>query len=190
MLIPTWAAITGGVAGAAGVVGVLSNFGKIVSFVGSAASWLRERLTDRDLAPGLPKQTIVAIQHPRFNALWWHLGQMGERPMLQVVGDFNVTNTWNQPVRLAGALLRYRRWGIFARIERGDTSVKAVGSQYSGDYPIPPNHMTWLRVSFHIVLKHHEPRKRFNVDLAIIDQFGNHHWIKGLIFRHTDAMFD
>jgi len=49
--------------------------------------------------------------------------------------------------------------------------------------------MTRVRVSFHFVLKHREPRKRFKADLAVIDQFKNHHWIKGLVFKHTDAMF-
>ena len=49
--------------------------------------------------------------------------------------------------------------------------------------------MTRVRVSFHFVLKHREPRKRFKADLAVIDQFNNHHWIKGLVFKHTDAMF-
>lgn len=66
--------------------------------------------------------------------------------------------------------------------------MKDLRSQYSGNYPIPPNEMTRVRVSFHFIPKNREPNKRFKVDIAIIDQFDNRHWLKGLIFKHVDAM--
>jgi hypothetical protein len=109
--------------------------------------------------------------------------------MLQIVGDFNATNVWTDNVRLAGALIRYKRWGI-SRTEHGDVSVKDLRSQYSGNYPIPPNQMTWVRVSFHFVPKHREPGKRLKADIAIIDQFDNRHWLKGLVFKNINAMLD
>ncbi|MFM0729333.1 hypothetical protein PQQ52_02400 [Paraburkholderia sediminicola] len=189
MQIPTWATITAGIAGITSVMGVLANLGKIISKVTHALAWCRARLAGNDHAAGLPTKTIVAIQQPRINALWWSMGKMGDKPMLQIVGDFNTTNVWTDNVRLAGALIRYRRWGVLSRTERGDTTVKDLRSQYSGNYPIPPNEMTRVRVSFHFLPKHREPNKRFKVDIAIIDQFDNRHWLKGLIFKHVDAMF-
>ncbi|MCA8290016.1 hypothetical protein [Burkholderia vietnamiensis] len=188
-MMPTWAVITAWIAGIASVAGVLANIGKVVSAIAQAFAWCRARLGGKEQAPGLPKRTVVAIQEPRINALWWSLGSMGDKPMLQVVGDFNTTNVWTDNVRLAGALIRYRRWGILSRTERGDTMVKDLRSQYSGNYPIPPNHMTHVRVSFHFVLGHREPGKRFKADVAIIDQFDNRHWLKGLTFKSVNAMF-
>ncbi|WP_434717186.1 hypothetical protein P5X00_40025 (plasmid) [Paraburkholderia sp. A2RO-4L] len=190
MQLPTWAAIMATIAGLAGIATLISNLGKIFSAVSSLLSWLTGRLKDKDAAQGLPKRTIVAVQQSQINALWWHLGRMGDRPMVQVVGDFNTTNVWTDNVRLTGAILRYRHWGFRSHTVRGDASVKDLRSAYSGNYPIPPNEMTRVRVGFHYLLKHRTPGKRFRADLAIIDQFGNHHWIRGLVFRHTDAMFD
>lgn len=162
---------------------------EIVSAIAQAFAWCRTRLGGKDQAPGLPKRTVVAIQEPRINALWWSLGSMGDKPMLQVVGDFSTTDVWTDNVRLAGALIRYRRWGVLSRTERGDTMVRDLRSQYSGNYPIPPNQMTHVRVSFHFVLGHREPGKRFRADVAIIDQFDNRHWLKGLTFKNVNAMF-
>lgn len=138
----------------------------------------------------VPPRTIVVIPQPGFNALWWSLGKVGDAPILQVVGDFNVTNTWSKDVRLAGALLRYKQCFLFSRVVRGDSSVKDFKSVYSGNYPIPPNGMTWLRVSFHFSSRVGSTGKDLIADVAVIDQFNNHHWLKGLRFTHPGKMRD
>ncbi|GAH97605.1 unnamed protein product, partial [marine sediment metagenome] len=162
--------------------------GKILAVLAHGWAWCRSRLAPKLELASFPRQTITAIQQPRINALWWSMGTLGDKPMLQIVGDFNATNVWSANVRLAGALIRYRRWGVLLRTERGDTSVKDLYSQYSGNYPIPPNEMTWIRVAFHFVPRHRAPKPWFKADVAIIDQFGNLHWIRGVTFKHVNAM--
>jgi hypothetical protein len=190
MQMPTWAAISTGLAGLAGVVGVLMNLGKILAALGSVFAWCRQRIAGNDRAPGLPAKTIVAIQQPRINALWWSMGKMGERPMMQVVGDFNATNVWTNDVRVLAAIIRYRRWGLLTYTERGDATVQQQHGHYHGHYVIPPNQTTWLRVGFHFVPRHRAPTKRLKADVAIIDQFDNRHWLKGLVFKNINAMLD
>jgi hypothetical protein len=131
-------------------------------------------------------RTIVAFPQPRFNALWWSKGSLRDKPILQVVGDFNITNIWSKNVRLSGAVLRYKRWLIFSHEVRGDASVKDLASQYSGNYPVPPNAMTWLRVQFHFTIRRKFPTKDFIADVAVVDQFNNYHWLTKLRFKNVN----
>ena len=113
---------------------------------------------------------------------------MGDLPGMQVVADFNVTNTWKKDIRLAGAPLRFRHRIFFHRLVRGDTGVKDLSSQYSGNYRIPPNEMTWVRVHFMYPERKAPEVGDFIADVAIIDQFNNHHWVCKLTFKNTERM--
>jgi hypothetical protein len=171
------------------VLNSLGILGKLAFFFGIIWKRIAGQSADRvPSGPAIPRHTIVVIQQPRLNALWWSMGSAGEKPILQVVGDFNVTNTWSKDIRLAGALLRYKRWVLLPQIVRGDSSVKDLKSVYSGNYPVPPNAMTWLRVSFHFPHMLREPGKDLVADIAVIDQFNNLHWLRGLRFKHPNAM--
>ncbi|MFM0662914.1 hypothetical protein [Paraburkholderia sediminicola] len=185
MQIPTWVAMMG--AGITLVAGVVGNLSKIVSGVSQAFKWCQACLTGKDRQSGLPRKTVVAIPQPRFNALWWSMGKMGDKPMLQIIGDFNVTNIWTDDVRLLGATIQYRRWGFLPHTERGDVNVQQQRGVYHGHYAISPNQTTSARVSFHFVPVH-AFKKRFTADLALVDQFGNEHWLHGLTFKHIDSM--
>ena len=175
------------------VLNSLGILGKIVSALRAAFRTLGHLFHREPALPdGIPARTVAIVQQPRINALWWSEGSMGDRPMLQVVGDFNVTNLWSKDIKLAGALLRYRRWFLLTRTIRGDSSVKDLKSVYSGTYYIPPNQMTWLRVSFHFIPRDGMPKGSgaFNASVAVIDQFGNHHWVENLSFKHPGAMLE
>jgi len=139
---------------------------------------------------GAPRRTIVAIEQPRPNALSWGFSKSGTTPTRYAIADFNVTNIWTQDIRLAGALLRYRHRLLAHRTARGQTLVKDFQSEYSGDYPLRPDQMTWVRVSFLDPLAAEPPAGDFIADVAIIDQFGNHHWHRRLRFRHQNRMLD
>ena len=137
--------------------------------------------------PKLPARTIVAIPEPRSNALWWHMGSDGRQPpspLMQICADFNVTNVWERDVKLAGAVIRFRRWLVLRRVERGDALVKDLRSPYSGRYAIPPNAMTHVRAHFMFGQPGRAEGKRLTADLALVDQFDNHHWIKRLRFDY------
>lgn len=175
------------------VLNSLGILGKIASALRAALRALGHLLHRAPALPdGVPARTVAIVQQPRINALWWSEGSISGRPMLQVVGDFNITNLWSKDIKLAGALLRYKRWLVLTRTIRGDSSVKDLKSVYSGTYHIPPNQMTWLRVSFYFIPRDGMPTSLgvFNASVAVIDQFGNHHWVENLSFKHPGAMLE
>ena len=49
---------------------------------------------------------MVLIPVSRSNALWWHMGAVGDQPAMQIVGDLNVTNISKYGVFVMGAKLR------------------------------------------------------------------------------------
>ena len=171
-------------------LGILEKFGSVIATMFQSFTKLFKRTSN--LPENIPSKTIAIVQQPRINALWWSEGSMADRPLLQVVGDFNVTNIWSKEIKLAGALLSYKRWFILNRTVRGESSVKDLKSVYSGTYSIPPNEMTWLRVSFHFIPKDGVPKHLaiLKAKVAVIDQFGNHHWVENLTFKHPNAMLE
>ena len=170
---------------------LLVNSGRLPDAASTVATPWRRSCSRTPTQPDeVPSRTVIVIQQSRLNALWWSEGSMSGKPMLQVVGDFNVTNIWSKDIKLAGALLKYKRWLFLTRTVRGDSSVKDLTSVYSGTYRIPPNQMTWLRVSFDFIPRDEMPTGVLKASVAVIDQFGNHHWIKNLSFKHPDAMLE
>ncbi len=67
--------------------------------------------------------------------------------------------------------------------------VKDLRSVYSGNYPIPPHRMTKVRADFHFLRPFTKPRRAFNSRVALIDQYGNEHWVY-VKFKHIDAMLE
>jgi hypothetical protein len=123
-------------------------------------------------------QTVVIIPEARPNALWWSHGTRGDKPVRQVVGDFIVTNTTGEAIQLIYAVLRLRRWLFFGRSQKGDAGGR-----------IPPRTVASIRVHF-IGLVKKKPAGRLVADVAMVDQFGNHHWLRRLVFRDTSQPMD
>ena len=133
-----------------------------------------------------PKRTLVVIQ-PQPHVLWWHMGSTGgqqPRPLMQISADLRVTNIWNSDIRIAGAAIRFRQRLVFRRLERGDALVKDLRSQYSGNYPIPPNAMTRVGAHFMLDRPARKVGKYLVADLALVDQFNNYHWLRSLRFAY------
>ena len=56
---------------------------------------------------------------------------------------------------------------------------------YSQKHIIPQGGVSDLRFDFFVQPPVSEEGKPFKADVAIIDQFGNEHWLKGLKFPYT-----
>lgn len=138
----------------------------------------------RKLTP--PLEAVVLIPEGRPNALLWSLGTRGNKSAQQVVGDFTITNRTEQPLYLLHAVLRRRRWFLLGRPEQGTAAVGDFQSPNSGEYPIPPRAITTVRLQFVGTVRERPARRRFVADVAVVDQFGNHHWLRRLVFRDTD----
>jgi hypothetical protein len=55
-------------------------------------------------------------------------------------------------------------------------------SPFSGDYAVPAGKMTHARLFFFIPVANKKYHGSFRADVALVDQFGNKHWLRNLEF--------
>jgi len=181
--------ITALIAVASTAVGVATNaFGvldKVISVGERVGHWFR-----RGAGPAVPTKTVIAIVDPRSNALFWGFASSGTVPGMQVVADFKVTNISSEPVSLLVGVLRYRRrwWNATRKHVRAAPMVRDLRSQYSGQYEIPSRATTGVRINFIYGERERPSPMDFIADVALVDQFGNHHWLNGLRFKHPNTI--
>jgi len=115
-------------------------------------------------------------------AYWWHMGAYGTRPVMQVVGDFLVTNITEVPLRLPQIQLRY---GLLGRKRLlGEISVQGP-DRYHGMYDIGPNETRDSRASFWVLPPVRKEGDPFAVhSILFYDQFGNAYPMKKLRFAY------
>jgi|GEM_PF-2945154 len=104
---------------------------------------------------------------------------MGDQPAMQIVGDLNVTNISKYGVFVMGAKLRKPKAVGHALVRTHDSNM------HSQKHIIPQGGVSDLRFDFFVQPLVCEKGKPFNADVAIVDQFGNEHWLKGLEFPDT-----
>src|SRR5512143_407467 len=83
------------------VLNAIGILDKTISFISGA--WKRmTRLVGRPASTlDVPTTTLVVIQRSQPNSLWWSKGMAGEQPVIQIVGDFNLTNAWTRDIKLS-----------------------------------------------------------------------------------------
>jgi hypothetical protein len=169
-------------------VTLASNAFGVLDKLIASGRWLWRKVRP-GVATGLPIKTVIAMVEPAINALWWGHSTFSGVPGMQVVGDFNVTNIWSGDVRLLVGLLRYRR-GLVRHVVRCDPGVRDTKSVYTGPYPIPSGRTSHVRLDFmYPDRQRREEPGDFVADVGFVDQFGNHHWVRGLRFKHPEKMF-
>lgn len=165
------------------LIGLLTILGTLFGWFGKAAAWIRALFSPKG-SPGLidvPPKTLILQPVPRRNALWWHMGSMSGNPAMQIVGDLNITNISKHDVVVMGAKLKKPR-------ALGHAFVRAQGSNLYGsgsDHSVPVGGISDLRFDFFVQPPVKEKGQMFKADVAILDQFGNEHWLKGLEFPYT-----
>ena len=156
---------------------VLTILGKVTGFFG----WLLIRYRQwGEPSSGLieiPKRTVILIPIARPNALWWHMGAIGDKPAMQIVGDLNVTNISRYGIYLMAAKLRKPR-------ATGFVMEGAHDSNMYGNHMIVEGGVSDLRFHFFVQPPVCSEGQPFKTDVAIIDQFGNEHWLKGVAFPY------
>ena len=161
-------------------IGVLTILGTIFGWFGKAWRWLAALFKAKPSAGTIevPSKTMILIPMSRLNALWWHMGAVGNEPAMQIVGDLNVTNISKYGVFVMGARLRKPK-------AVGHALVRAHNGSMYGPHVIPSGAVSDLRFDFFVQPPVREKGEKFRADVAIIDQFGNEHWLKGLEFSYT-----
>jgi hypothetical protein len=179
-------AITTIAVGAGAVLTVVTNAFGILDKLISAGRWVGHKVR-RGAGSNVPTKTLIALVHPRINALYWGDATLMGKPGMQVVGDFIVTNTSMTDALIPVGVLRYRR-GIWRKRVRTSPLVKHLKSGYSGSYGIASGATSEVRMGFIFLEPDKPPPGDFVADVAFVDQFGNYHWLKGLRFKHPSKM--
>ncbi len=156
------------------VIGLLTILSTIFGWFGKVLRWVSSAFKSKPPVGiiDVPKKTMVLIPESRQNALWWHMGSKVDQPIMQIVGDLTVTNISKYGVFIAGAKLRKPK-------TVGHASVRGQNSNM-----IPQGGVSGLRFLFFVQPPRCEKGETFRADVAIIDQFGNKHWLKRLEFPY------
>ena len=163
------------------VVGLLTILGTIFGWFTKVWRWASSLLFDQKPPAGLidvPSKTLILIPVSHQNALWWHMGMMVTQPAMQIVGDLNVTNISKYDVVVMGAKLQKPKAVGHAIVRAHDSNM------YSHKHSIPSGGISDLRFDFFVQPPIKEEGESFKADVAIIDQFGNEHWLNGLEFLY------
>jgi hypothetical protein len=161
-------------------IGVLTILGTVFGWFGKAWHWASSLFRPKPLVGviDVPSKTMILMPMARQNALWWHMGAMGDQPAMQIVGDLNVTNISKYGVFVMGAKLRKPKAVGHALVHGHDSDM------YSTKNIIPQGGVSDLRFDFFVQPPVREKGQPFKADVAIIDQFGNEHWLRGLEFPY------
>jgi hypothetical protein len=107
------------------------------------------------------------------------MGTLNGQPAMQIVGDLNLTNITDFNIVLNGARLKKPK-------AVGNAFVREDGSRFYGPtYPIPARAITDLRFDILVQPPVAPVGAVFKADVAIVDNFGNEHWIKQLEFNYA-----
>lgn len=116
----------------------------------------------------------IIVRHQRQN--WWHMGRTGDqKPSMQVVSYWYITNQTNRPLKMLNAYI------VNPRIY-GHVLTKDVNSQYHGSYPVPPHNTTDLHADFWINPPIRKVGKDLKLDIVFVDQYGQKRKIKNVEF--------
>jgi hypothetical protein len=66
---------------------------------------------------------------------------------------------------------------------------EGLGVPLRGPYYIPSKATTGVRVGFVYAEPERTEPGEFVADIALVDQLGNHHWLRGLRFKRPEKMF-
>jgi len=130
--------------------------------------------------PRHPYKTIAITHANRDHSCWWHLGSMGGKDVMQVVGEFLITNiTSSENVRLSGALINKQKK------KKGVVLILGAQGISSFDYIIAPHAVTEITVTFWVQPIVQNAGDSYVDDIAIVDNFGNEHWLNKCEFIYS-----
>lgn len=157
--------------------GGLTIFAYFKGFFGWAYNKVKHLFKPSDSIYQIPKKTIVLLPKAAPNTTWWHMGSSGDKPAMQIVGRLTVTNITKYNILLT--LVKMRKPKAL-----GHVMCRKSGENIYGSYMIPNGATTDLSYDFWIIPPFKEKGQSFQADIAVLDQFGNEHWIKGIEFHY------
>ncbi len=124
----------------------------------------------------IPNKTLILLQ-PQDNAMWWHMGTVGKEPAMQIVGDMRVTNISRYNILLSAVKLKRPK-------VIGHAGIIDHAVEENGEFLIPENGTCRVRFHCWVVPPVKQENQDFVTDIALIDQYGNEHWMKKVKFTY------
>jgi hypothetical protein len=162
-----------------GIIGVLTGWLKRIArwFIGL----FRRKPSSANI--DIPVRFLVLAPASHGNPFWWNLGSyIGGKPAMQICGDLRLTNICKYDVFVHGVLLRlpWRR-----ATYRAETAIVKhhVRPESSSRYPVLIGGIGELHFGAWIQPPVKDTGQWFTAHVAVIDQFGNKHWMKRVPFR-------
>ncbi len=131
------------------------------------------RFIERCRSP-VPRQTLRILAQTR--GCWWHMGSMADKPAMQVVADWHITNITGDPVYLLKAR-------IVNPFTEGHVFTRHCKQNVYGHYPILPRATTEARSDFWIIPPVRNIGEDLKATVVLTDQYGNDHKVKNVFFR-------
>lgn len=168
-------------------IGVLVALGGAIAGTVKFLFWVFDEWQKRKNSEGfvVPTVTLQLSELPEGNC-WWHMGQKGDEPVMQVVGRMLVTNIATVQVRIPRVELRY---GFLGRKRTAGMVMvsRQLHENMYGMYDIEPYETRNLSFDFWVYPPVASPAEAFSPrQVRFFDQFGNCHSVKRLVFR-SDA---
>jgi extradiol dioxygenase family protein len=126
-----------------------------------------------------PKETIKIIRMP--NRDWWHMGSTGgkeKKPAMQIVCHFNVTNITKIKIYLLATRIKEPKLDGHIMVKHHKTNL------YSRYHAIMPHSISEAGVDFWLQPPIKKEGEELIATIVIVDQFGNEHERKDVIFPY------
>lgn len=110
------------------------------------------------------------------SAAWWHMGEMENKPAMQVVSYWYVTNLSDQPLLLLNSEIKHAAISML--------SVQHPENDVFGEYPILPKCTSEVIIDFWIQPPRCKEGKDYKTDIVVTDQLSRKHKIKNIVFHY------
>ena len=157
------------------LLGIVLGFLGVLAYFKGFFRWLWDRATSS--GPKIPRKTLALVVEGTGHECWWHMGKSGGDPAMQIVARFSATNISDFGVLPTSARMRKPRFLGHVMTQKHDENIY-------GSYIIPTGVITKLAVDFWVTPPVKNEGATFKADIAIIDQFGNQHWVKKVEFQY------
>ena len=159
-------------------VALLAIIGLVLGWFKNLWLWFKRILQrGHQSSPSLPipKETLVLVPDgPR--SFWWSVGAVKDQPAMCLHGRVKATNMSKYNVVVPSAKIRKPKTTGFVLVQAPDRNAY-------GHHGIESGQITNLSFDFVVVPPVKEKGEPFRCDVAILDNFGNEHWLKNIEFQ-------
>ncbi len=164
------------------LIGIILGVIAVVAYIKGFFNWLwgkiKSIVSNEDGSIKIPNKTIALVVEGTGHHCWWHMGKIGEELAMQIVAHFTATNISKFGVLPTSAKMRKPK-------NLGHVVTRKHDQNIYGSHIIPTGVIAELSVYFWVSPPVKNKGDPFEADIAIVDQFGNEHWIKNVEFRYS-----